>query len=141
MLNHLIGRLPSALLQATAAGAAVVLRHLPLAARAHAFRFLVFAPALLGAVFVAKQGPGYVRDRFEESLDEPPEFKRRRWMIRCFRHSLLPAEFRWWAQMGLLGRALRELLPLAYSSILERALRDAMPEGEVRLALHSAASS
>ena len=90
--------------------------------------------AAIGAAFLcmwaAQLFHGWKQDRQEDNLDESPEVKQRRGMIRNYRHTRTRQQLETLMNSGQLGPDLRNLFQLQYNAAVEREMRQVMPGGK-----------
>lgn len=90
--------------------------------------------AAIGAAFLcmwaARLFHGWKQDRQEDNLDEAPEVKQRRGMIRNYRHTRTRQQQEDLMNSGQLGPDLRNLFQLQYNAAVEREMRQVMPGGK-----------
>lgn len=106
--------------------------HLPVAPAARA-AVVGLEIGVWGVCMASRHAFGWVQDRREDRLVEWPEKHTRRMMVRSLRNSGPADARRVWVQSGLLGASARDVFAVAYSAVLERSLREALPGGEAQL--------
>ena len=107
----------------------VALMHLPVSPAARA-AVVGLEIGVWGVCMASRHAFGWVQDRREDRLVEWPEKRTRRMMVRSLRNSGPADARRVWVQSGLLGASARDVFAVAYSAVLERSLREALPGGE-----------